>query len=141
MPRPSNAPVLAARLPALVVGALLALIAAAPPDALAHAGGDRRETRVAGVCGRGAAAKLKLKADDGAIEAEFEVQHNRPRTSWRVTIVQEHRVVWRSVVRTRARRGSFAVERRLRDMSGADHVVARAVGPRGVTCQAAGVLW
>src|SRR4051794_41944003 len=83
MPRPANAPVLAARLPAPVVGALLALIAAAPPDALAHAGGDRRETRVAGVCGRGAAAKLKLKADDGAIEAEFEVQHNRPRTSWR----------------------------------------------------------
>src|SRR4051812_50044357 len=83
MPRPSNAPVLAARLPALVVGALLALIAAAPPDALAHAGGDRGETRVAGVCGRGASAKLKLKADDGAIEAEFEVQHNRTRTSWR----------------------------------------------------------
>src|SRR3954470_11618917 len=97
MPRPSNAPVLAARLPALVVGALLALIAAAPPDALAHAGGDRRETRVAGVCGRGAAAKLKLKADDGAIEAEFEVRHNHPRTSWRGTIVPGHRGVWGGV--------------------------------------------
>src|SRR4051794_41363985 len=94
MPRPANAPVLAARLPAPVVGALLALIAAAPPDALAHAGGDRRETRVAGVCGRGAAAKLKLKADDGAIEAEFEVRHNHPRTSWRGAGVPEHRGGW-----------------------------------------------
>src|SRR4051794_41650623 len=101
MPRPANAPVLAARLPAPVVGALLALIAAAPPDALAHAGGDRRETRVAGVCGRGAAAKLKLKADDGAIEAALEVRHNHPRTSSRRA--QLHVVPGGLAARVRAR--------------------------------------
>ncbi len=145
MPCSSSTPIRRVRRPALVgralLVALLALLVAVPGNAMARGGGDdRRETRVTGVCGRGAVARLKLKADDGAIEAEFEVDHNRNRARWHVSIVHEHRVVWRQTVRTRGPSGSFSVERRLRDLSGADQVVARAVGPRGVTCQASASL-
>jgi hypothetical protein len=125
----------------LLVLALLALAAVGPGSALAKGGhGDRPEVRVAGVCGKGATSKLKLKARDGAIEAEFEVDHNRAGTPWRVVLVQERRVVWRGHARTGGASGSFSVERRLGDYPGADQVMARAVGPRGVTCQATAVL-
>jgi hypothetical protein len=121
--------------------ALLALLVAGPGSALAKGGhGGRPEVRVAGVCGKGATSKLKLKADDGGIEAEFEVDHNRAGTRWRVVLVQERHVVWRGRARTAGSSGSWTVERRLADYAGADQVLARAVGPRGLTCQATAVL-
>jgi len=130
-------------------GALLAVMAAlllafASP-ALAKGGGggggggDRPEVRVAGSCGRGATSTLKLKARDGGIEAEFEV-HGRAGASWRVAFVQERRTVWRGRVRTGGPSHSFSVERRLGDYPGPDQVFARAVGPRGMTCQATATL-
>jgi hypothetical protein len=102
-------------------------------------GGDRPEVRVAGSCGRGATSKLKLKADDGAIEAEFEV-HGRAGSRWRVVFVQENRIAWRGRARTGGASRSFSIERRLSDYAGPDHVTARAVGPRGITCQATATL-
>jgi hypothetical protein len=139
--------------------ALLALSLVGPGTALAHRGADegsghgggddsghgggghidRPEVRVPGMCGRGASASLKLKADDGGIEAEFELQHHRS-TRWRVVVVQERRIVYRGRERTSALRGSLSIERRLDDLPGADEVMARAVGPRGLTCQATAVL-
>jgi hypothetical protein len=128
-------------LPLLVTLALLALAAIAPAGALAKGGhGDRPEVRVAGVCGKGATSKLKLKADDGRIEAEFEVDHNRSGTLWRVVFVQERRVVYRGRARTHGSSGSWSIEERLADYPGSDQVMARAVGPRGLTCQATAVL-
>jgi hypothetical protein len=47
-------------------------------------------------------------------------------------------VVWRGSVQ--ARSGSFSVERRLRDLAGADRVSVRASGPRGVTCRLTATL-
>jgi hypothetical protein len=102
-------------------------------------GGDRPEVRVAGSCGRGATSKLKLKADDGQIEAEFEV-HGRSGAKWRVVFVQENRIAWRGSARTASASRSFSIERRLSDYAGPDHVTARAVGPRGITCQATATL-
>jgi hypothetical protein len=124
----------------VVLLALLALAVAAPGSALAKGGGDRPEVRVAGVCGKGATSKLKLKARDGAIEAEFQVDNNRAGTSWRVVFVQERRVVYRGRARTHAPSGSFSLEERLSNYPGSDQVMARAVGPRGLTCQATAVL-
>jgi hypothetical protein len=129
--------------PLLLALALLALAALWPTTAVAKdgpGGGDRPEVRVAGVCGKGASSKLKLKADDGAIEAEFEVDHNRSGTQWRVVFVHERRVVYRGHARTRGSRGSWSVEERLADLPGSDQIMARAVGPRGLTCQATAVL-
>jgi hypothetical protein len=141
----------ARRTPLTLALALLALAVVAPGTALARGGDDdddrgrrggddRAEVRVAGACGRGATSKLKLKADDGRIEAEFEVDQNRSGAKWRVVFVQERRVVYRGTERTSGRSGSWSAEERLDDLPGADEVVARAVGPRGLTCQAHAIL-
>jgi hypothetical protein len=83
---------------------------------------------------------LQLKADDGAIEVEWEVDRNRTGESWRVTLARSGRVLHRATVRTGGRSGSFSFERRISDLAGADRVTARAVGPRGVTCTATATL-
>jgi hypothetical protein len=127
--------------------ALLALALLGPASALARGGsgggggggGDRPEVRVAGSCGRGASSTLKLKARDGGIEAEFEV-HGRAGSLWRVAFVQERTTVWRGRVRTAGASRSFSVERGLSDYPGPDQVFVRAIGPRGVTCQATATL-
>jgi hypothetical protein len=130
----------------LVVVALVAL-ALAPTTALARGGGPgggggggRPEVRVAGTCGKGASSRLKLKSRDGVIEAEFEVHHRRAGSLFRVVLVREGRVAWRGRARTHGPSRSFEVSRRLSDFPGADRVMARAVGPRGVTCVAMATL-
>ncbi|UUY05821.1 hypothetical protein LRS13_09965 [Svornostia abyssi] len=101
---------------------------------------DRPEVRVAGSCASGVTSKLKLKARDGELEVEFEVDSNRSGERWRVTLVRERRVFWRGTERTEGRSGSFSVERRLDDLDGPDTVTARAVGPRSRTCRATATL-
>jgi hypothetical protein len=126
----------------LVPALLLAL--AVPASALADrgggGGGPRNEVRVTGTCGRGATSQLKLKQDDSGIDVEFEGDHNRAGEIWNVVIVQEGRVVWRGRARTHAPSGSFSVSRQIRNLSGADRVTTRAVGPRGITCTASATL-
>jgi hypothetical protein len=124
--------------PLTIMSLLLALGLGLPAAAGARHGGDGDEVRAAGTCGGGARSELKLKARDGGIEAEIEVDHARSGSSWRVTVSQEGRVVWRGSAR--ARSGSFSVERRLRDYAGADRVSVLASGPRGVTCRASATL-
>jgi len=133
----------ARKLPIVFALALLALALVGPASALARGGGgggggSRPEVRVAGSCGRGATSNLKLKARDGRIEAEFQV-HGRTGL-WRVVLVQEQRVAWRGRARTSRASHSFSVERRLGDYPGPDQVLARAVGPRGLTCSATATL-
>jgi hypothetical protein len=136
-----------AAFPLALVLALLALTLLGPASALAKGGGGggggggdtRPEVRVGGSCGRGASSTLKLKARDGGIEAEFEV-HGRAGSLWRVAFVQERRTVWRGRARTVGASRSFSVERRLSDYPGPDQVFVRAIGPRGVTCQASATL-
>jgi hypothetical protein len=128
----------ARRLTALAL-AVLVLGAVVASQAAARGGGDRREVRAAGVCGTGATSKLRLRQRDGGdIEVRFEVDHARSGQSWRVALVRERRVVWRGGARTQS--GSFEIERRLPDFSGADQISARAVGPRGLTCTATATL-
>ena len=121
-----------------MVTALLA--AALPAGAIAKDGDDDREVRVAGQCGPGATSKLKLKHDDGRIEAEFEVDRNVRGEKWRVTLSRDGQVVVRTKARTRGRSGSFSVERKIADLGGADTVTARGVGPDGRTCTATATL-
>jgi hypothetical protein len=125
--------------PTLLVLSLLVALALPAAGASARGGDDDRdEVRVTGTCGGGARSELELEARDGRIEAEFEVDHARRGSLWRVTIAQEGRVVWRGS--RRARSGSFSVERGLRNLAGADRVSVRASGPRGVTCRATATL-
>jgi hypothetical protein len=117
----------------------LALALGAPPSALAR-GGDGKDVRVSGSCGKGATSKLRLRAKDGAIQVEFEVKGRRSGERWRVVLVHERRVAWRGSARTRSGSGSFRIRRSIPDFGGADQVTARASGPRGNTCTATGLL-
>jgi hypothetical protein len=128
--------------PRLLAVLALASLAGAPQAAQARGGdgGERPEVRVAGACGHGARSRLRLRARDGAIEMEFEVDENRAGRLWRVVVVHERRVAWRGRARTGRSSGSFSVERRIADYAGSDQVMARAVGPRGITCQATATL-
>jgi hypothetical protein len=119
----------------------LALFAPAPAPALAHgSGGDGQDVRVSGTCGKGASSRLRLRAKDGAIRVEFEVDGRRSGERWRVVLVHERRVAWRGRARTRSGSDSFRIRRSLPDFGGADQVTARASGPRGNTCEATGLL-
>ncbi|MEA2148177.1 MAG: hypothetical protein QOD69_7 [Solirubrobacteraceae bacterium] len=102
-------------------------------------GGDRPEVRAGGTCGKGATSSLRVRSRDGGLETEFEV-HGRAGASWRVTIVHEWKVAWRGRRRTAGPSHAFSLEYRLPDLSGADVVSARAVGPRGVVCSASATL-
>lgn len=126
----------------VVAAALVACCAAllVTGTALAKDGDGRAEIRVAGSCSARATSKLKLKSRDGIIELEFEVDHNRAGTLWRVAIVHERRVAWRGTARTSGPSGSFAVDRRIADLRGPDTVTARAWGPTGITCRATATL-
>lgn len=120
---------------ALAAVLVSAMVGAGSADAR-RGKGDRDEIRVAGRCGSGVTSKLKLKADDGRIEVEFEVDQNRRGVRWRVALVHERRVAWKGVARTAGPSGSFEVRRVVRDLPGSDSVSARAWGPGGLSCQA-----
>ena len=115
---------------------LACLLVALPASSQAR---DDDEIRTSGSCGGGARSELRLEADDGTIELRFEVRGAR-RGSWRVVVVQERRVAWRGTVSASDSSRSFRVERDLDDLPGADAIMVRATGPRGVTCSASGTL-
>jgi hypothetical protein len=125
------------RIPVISV-AVLALAATASP-ALGK-GGDKNEVRKAGSCDRGATSKIKLKADDGRIEAEFEVDRNVNGERWRVRFSRDGEVIARARRRTHGPSGSFSVERRVDDGPGADTITVRGKGPDGRVCTATATL-
>ena len=119
-------------------GALLVVIAAlALPSAALARGSD--DVRVAGSCGRGASAELRVREHGGAIEVEYRVRRGRSGERWSVTLVHERRVAWRGRATTSGGDG-FRVRRTLPDFAGADEITARASSPRGLTCQATATL-
>jgi hypothetical protein len=119
---------------------LLVLVLVFPTVALArHGDGGGDDVRVAGSCGRGASAELRLRSHHGAIEVDFRVRRGRSGERWSVVLVHERRVTVRTTVRT-GRHDGLRVRRTLPDFAGADEVTARATGPRGLTCTATGVL-
>ena len=128
----------------LALGLVLGVVAL-PGAALAKGdddggGGNDRETRVTGTCSGGSTAKLKVKPDDGRIEAEFEVDQNRNGVTWRVTMRRNGNVAVSTRATTRAPSGSFSVERRITDGSGTDRIRARATSPSGEVCTASASL-
>jgi hypothetical protein len=116
--------------------AAIATLALVPAAASAKHGG----VRVAGSCDHGVTSKLKLKNDGGVIEVEFEVDQNRVGKHWRVTLVRDGNVVSRGHRTTQAPSGSFSLEKRIRNLAGADRITARGAGPNGLTCVATATL-
>jgi hypothetical protein len=119
----------------LALGLAVAAIAFTPATALAKHGDDDA-TRASGSCSGRSTAKLKVKPDDGRLEAEFEVDQNRNGVTWSVRLRRNGKVVSRARARTTAPSGSFSVERRLADPAGRDRITATATSPSGETCRA-----
>jgi hypothetical protein len=116
----------------IAVGAVAAAVAV--PGAIAK---DGNRVRVAGTCTNAASAKLKLGAEDGRIEVEFEVDQNRNGVRWQVTLRRNGSLVSSTSATTRAPSGSFTVRRVIADTPGsADRVTAVAVRPGGASCTA-----
>jgi hypothetical protein len=124
----------------IAVALAASLVVAVTPGLARDGKDDRPEVRVAGTCSGGAKAKLRLRADNGEIELEFEIEHARAGVLWRVALVHERRVAWKGSARTRRPSGSFAVERALPDLPGYDTVTARAWGPSGLACRVTATL-
>ncbi len=103
---------------------------------LATAKGGDAGVRATGTCSSGVTAKLKAKHDDGLLEVEFEVDHNRNGVRWNWTLARDGRTVRTGVARTKAPSGSFSITRRIADSPGATRVAFRAVSSGGKVCTA-----
>ena len=120
---------------ALVAAVAASTAAVAAPGALAKDG----DLRIKGTCSSAATSKLKLSAEDGGIEVEFEVDQNRNGVPWKVTLRRNGALVTSTTATTRAPSGSFSVRRVVANTpGGSDRIVAVATSPAGATCRAAG---
>ena len=90
---------------------------------------------VRGTCTGKSASKLKLSAENGRIEAEFEVDQNRNGVAWTVVLTRNGTRVARFTRVTKAPSGSFEARRVIANTPGADVVKATATRA-GETCSA-----
>jgi len=105
-----------------------------------HGGGGGKVTRTvakSGNCSAASHSRLKVKADDGRLETEFEVDQNRVGKRWRVTINRNGSTVLRSIRTTQAPSGSFEVRRLLAGGAGSRIVATAKSLSSGETCRAA----
>jgi hypothetical protein len=108
-----------------LVGALTVGALAVPAVTFASGGGAG--VRSTGTCTVHSTAKLKAKHDNGRIEVEFEVDQNRNRRLWNVTVSDNGHRVFTGSRTTVAPSGSFSLTVRIPNRAGADAIVARAV--------------
>jgi hypothetical protein len=121
-------------IPLAVTLALGATALGAAPIASAKSGPG---VRVGGVCRQQSTSKLKLKADDGRIEVEFEVDQNRNGVPWKVTLERNGKLVSSKTAVTRAPSGSFSANRVLPGAHGKVVATATRAGER---CSATATL-
>jgi len=120
--------------------AVAALLAALVVPLAAAADDDPRdEVRRVGVCSRASDVELRLRADDGRIRVELEIETARRGARWSVIVLHERRTAFRGAIRTRSD-GSLELRRSVPDWFGTDTVVVRATGPRAETCRVAATL-
>jgi hypothetical protein len=113
------------------------LLVASGPAASAKSGEVIRRGRCTGA----STWKLKVKPDNGRIEAEFEVDQNRNGVRWIVLMGDNGVRVFTGSAVTVAPSGSFEVARRIPNRAGADNIVARATNPAtGEVCRGTATL-
>jgi hypothetical protein len=126
------------RLVLLVLLVLAFSAGAAQARAGDHGGGG--DVRVAGTCGPGATASLRLRERDRGIETRFRLRESHGRGVWRITVVHERRVAARATRRTTRGDDSLELRRTFPDLEGSDTVVVHAWGPGGLGCRATATL-
>lgn len=123
------------RLAAVAALPLVAGLMVAGPAASASVSGGG-QVIANGNCSQGASWKLKAKHDDSQIEMEFEVDSNVSGQVWNVKVTDNGQKVFKGTQTTGGASGSFSLERRVADLSGADKFVARATNKAsGETCK------
>ena len=90
---------------------------------------------VRGTCTAKSASKLKLSAENGRIEVEFEVDQNRNGVPWTVVLTRNGTRVAQLKRVTKAPSGSFEARKLITNAEGADVVKATA-HRAGETCSA-----
>jgi hypothetical protein len=123
------------RTPISLVLVVFAVALAAVPAAFAK-GRDHRDVRIQGVCTQQSTSKLKLGREDRGIEVEFEVDQNKNRVPWRVTLSRNGKTVASMTATTRAPSGSFEIHRILAGRLGTDRITAVATRASGEKCTA-----
>jgi hypothetical protein len=106
---------------ALVLAVAIPALAAGPAQARS---GD--EVRRTGSCTGSADVTIKAKPDDSRIEIEAEVDSNHNGQVWRWSLRHNGDLSYRGRARTVAPSGSFTIERKPLDLSGADSFKFRA---------------
>jgi hypothetical protein len=118
----------------ILVAILCGVLAALPASGLTATAKDG-DIRVAGTCTGPSTSKLKLSAENGRIEVEFEVDQNRNGVRWNVVLRRNAKLVTRSSHVTKAPSGSFSARKLVTNGPGADVIKATASRP-GETCTA-----
>ena len=114
----------------LVAFAAMGVLALGSP-ALAKDG----DVLVRGTCTGKSASKLKLSAENGRIEVEFEVDQNRNGVGWTVVLTRDGTRVARLTRVTQAPSGSFSAQRVISNPGGSD-VVRATASRKGESCTA-----
>jgi len=120
----------------VVTAGLLVCVASLLAATTAAARGADRAKTVRGTCTGAAASKLKVKADDGRLEIEFEVDQNRVGRRWRVVLRRNGAVVFRGVRTTTAPSGSLEVRRSVRASARSTVAASARALVGGQTCRA-----
>ena len=121
------------------VVALVACLALLLPTVAAADDGDR-EVRKAGTCTAASRATIRLEADDGTIDVEFEVRTQSTTKQWTVVLLHERRVAFQGPVKPRSGGRSIRLRRTIPDWFGKDTIVVRATGPGIETCRATATI-
>lgn len=108
----------------------------APAASASHGGGDGVVRT--GMCSASSDWKLKVKADDGRLEIEYEVDSNRIGQTWRVQLTDNGRTIFTGTRKTVGPSGSFEARVLTANRPGKDTIAARATNPAtGEICRGA----
>ena len=83
---------------------------------------------------------VRIRADDGKIRVELEIEGRRRGAAWNVILLRERRIVFRGVVRARNGGREVRLRRTFDDWFGRDSIVIRASGPRAETCRVSAAI-
>ena len=101
---------------------------------------DGGEVRKAGSCTGASSMNIRIRADDGKIHVELEIEGRRRGASWSVILLRERRIAFRGDIRARKGNREVRLRRSFDDWFGRDSIVVRASGPRAETCRVSAVI-
>jgi hypothetical protein len=107
----------------------------ATPANADHGGGSRVEAQTRMTCSHGTRISERLRAEDGRIRIDIELEHRHQRGAWTLVVLHERRVIARATLRSNTTANVLQLRRTVADWFGSDTVVTRASGPAGEQCR------